>query len=198
MSEEKKVFKPDTLLMFSGGLDSTGAFWKLVQDGKKVHVHHMNLKNIEKRAVAENQAVQKVLKYMGGVAVFAYSESTHAYPCYNNKFIWDADIASFVAGNICMAMPWIKEVALGMTASDTNPGLQDRIERANKIFNAFGTEAKKVYPVHGMTKQQIYDMIPSELRNCVWSCRTPVYQPNGRIMQCGRCQTCQEVQKLSL
>jgi len=46
------------LLMFSGGLDSTGVFWKLIQEKEKLHVHHLYLSNKENRAEAEAVAVK--------------------------------------------------------------------------------------------------------------------------------------------
>jgi 7-cyano-7-deazaguanine synthase in queuosine biosynthesis len=193
MTEE---FKPEVLLMLSGGLDSTGAFWKLVQDGKRVHVHHMNLRNVERRALAESIAVKGIIAYMKNVTPFVYSESTHSYPCINREFIWDSDLCAFMAGNICMAAPWIRQVAMGMTASDTDPAIEKRVKRGRAIFTAFGSTAEKVYPVASMTKQKVYDMLPEGLRKLTWSCRTPNYSGQNVPSACGRCKACQEMQKV--
>ena len=57
------MIKRDVLLMFSGGLDSTGAFWKLMQDKRSVHVYHMNLNNKEKRSEAES-SLSETLKLL--------------------------------------------------------------------------------------------------------------------------------------
>lgn len=190
------IEKPNTLLMYSGGLDSTGAFYKMLRDGRKLHVHHMNLQNIEHRAKAESHSVHQIIQYMKSLGDFNYSESTHAYPCFNNRFIWDSDIISFVAGNICMQCPWIEEVALGMVATDESECVSERIERANKVFYAFTASAKKVYPVRELTKQQIYDLLPDQLRKLTWSCRTPTYN-SGVPNACNKCQTCQEIHKLT-
>jgi 7-cyano-7-deazaguanine synthase in queuosine biosynthesis len=191
------LFKPDTLMMFSGGLDSTAALWKLVQEKRKLHVHHMNLRNVERRALAEHKAVVRIMEYVKATGIpFVYSESTHEYACFNNQFVWDSDIVSFVAGTMCLAMPWIKEVALGMTASDTNTSLTARVPRANLILEAFGTGAKKVYPVKGQTKQELYDMLPADLRALTWSCRKPVYK-EGEPFPCNHCQTCKHIQQLT-
>jgi len=193
---DSEQFKPDTLLMFSGGLDSTGAFWKLLKDGVKIHVHHMNLRNVERRAVAEKIAIRAIIQYMKEIGRFDYSESTHEYPVFNKQFIWDSDIISFIAGTMCLSMPWIKNVALGMTASDMNPSVQNRIERANKVLGAFSTNVEKIYPVLDLTKQQIYDMLPKELIDKTWSCRTPLYSNEGKPFPCNQCQTCTEMHKL--
>lgn len=193
--ENEVVWKPDVLLMFSGGLDSTGVFWKLLNNNRKIHVHHMNLRNIERRALAESKSVQRIVEYMKNYGHFVYSESTHEYPVFNKRFLFDSDLVSFMAGNICMATPWIKEVALGLTASDQGGQINERIDRANKMFNLF-CSAQKVYPIRDMTKKQVYEMLPKELRNLTWSCRTPVY--HDRVPSaCGKCQTCVEVNKLT-
>jgi 7-cyano-7-deazaguanine synthase in queuosine biosynthesis len=184
--------KPTILIMFSGGLDSTGVFWKLINESETIHIHHMYLVNKEGRARAENKAVKDIVEYMSKIRSFGFSESYHEYPCYNNNFIWDSDIFSFMAGSICLGVKAIKKVAIGTTASDLSPSLSKRIERANKIFNAFGTSAEKIYPMIGMKKKQIYEMLPKDLRQLTWSCREPVYDGDD-IIRCGKCKTCKQM-----
>jgi 7-cyano-7-deazaguanine synthase in queuosine biosynthesis len=184
--------KPTTLIMFSGGLDSTGVFWKLINESETIHVHHMYLVNKEGRAKAENKAVKDIVEYMNKIRRFGFSESYHEYPCYNNNFIWDSDIFSFMAGSICLSFKTIKRVAIGTTASDLSPSLSKRIERANKIFDAFETSAEKVHPMIGMKKKQIYEMLPPNLRILTWSCRKPIYEGDD-IKRCGNCKTCKQM-----
>jgi 7-cyano-7-deazaguanine synthase in queuosine biosynthesis len=71
-------FVPDTLLMLSGGLDSTGALWHLIENKKKIHIHHMNLKNLEKRGLAESIAVKEILKFIDPKCDYYFSEKFHA------------------------------------------------------------------------------------------------------------------------
>lgn len=187
----------DTLLMFSGGLDSTGAFWKLIQDKQNIHVHHMHLKNVEQRWTAESKSTNDIIEYMKNISTFSYSESIHEYPTYNGNFIWDGDIASFMAGSICTSMSSIKKVAFGRTATDdANARIHSRIERANKIFSAM-CQATKIYPVQHLTKLEIYEMLPQELRELTWSCRTPLYK-DGKIIPCKICITCHSMFKLGI
>ena len=184
----------EILLMFSGGLDSTGAFYQLaIKEKSSLHIHHMNLKNAEKRAFVESKAVANVLGYMKNLgAKFVYSESTHEYPVYNNQFVWDADIASFMAGNICSMIPSIKYAAYGLTKTDLSPSVSSRIEKANKIFSAL-CNASKIYPVQHMTKKDLVEFLPKDLVNLTWSCRTPIYK-NSTAITCGQCKTCKEFQ----
>lgn len=188
--------RPNVLIMFSGGLDSTGVFWKYINGNECFHVHHLYLVNKENRAKAENKAVNDIVRYMKKIRDFDFSESYHEYPCYNNNFIWDSDIFSFMAGSICLSLKTIKEVAIGMTASDKTGALSQRVSRANKIFEAFGTEAKKVYPLESLTKKQIYEMVPEDLRNLSWSCRTPIYDQDN-MLRCRRCKTCRELESIA-
>lgn len=181
--------------MFSGGLDSTGVFWKYINGEEILHVHHLCLVNKENRAKAEDRAVRDIVAHMRGIRDFGFTESYHEYPCYNNNFIWDSDIFSFMAGSICLSMKTIREVAIGMTASDGPGRISARVERANRIFDAFGTKANKVYPLIDMNKKQIYEMLPEDLRDMSWSCRTPIYE-GGDIRRCGRCRTCVEIERI--
>lgn len=178
------------LLMFSGGLDSTGVFYKLIKEKEKLHVHHMNLINKENRCEAEKIAVKRICEYMKNIGEFDYSESTHEMPTINKSFAYDSDLYNLVAGSICSCNPKIKFVALGLTKSDLSSSVSNRITRGNKIFESFNTNAKKTYPLVDKTKKEIYDNLPKELINLTWSCRTPIY--NNGIHKCGKCKSCKE------
>ena len=186
---------PSILVMLSGGLDSTGMLWKLIKESRSFHVHHMNLFNQENRAKVESVAIKNILKYVGCYSTFGYSESTHYYPTYNNCFMYDSDIVAFISGTICLSMPSIKHIAIGMTKNDTEgPSLTSRIERSTKIISAF-TAATKIYPVMNMSKREIYESLPSDLRDLTWSCRTPIYKDNTAI-SCDKCSTCESLEEM--
>lgn len=182
--------KPSVLIMFSGGLDSTGVLYKLINSKEELLVHHLYLSNKENRAEAEAVAVKKIVDYMKKIRQFSYTESFHEYPSFNGNFMWDSDIYNFVAGTICLSAKTIKEVAIGRTKSDI--GFATRAERGTKILNILSPSVKKTYPVGEMTKKEIYDMLPEELRKMTWSCRTPIYKDDD-IKMCGSCRTCIEI-----
>ncbi len=51
------------LVMWSGGLDSTGALFKLLTESKEpLHVHHIDIQNAEKRFIPEQYAVANISK----------------------------------------------------------------------------------------------------------------------------------------
>lgn len=199
----------DTLLMLSGGLDSTGALWQLLQNKEqKVHIHHLYLLNKQNRAEAEQRSVKNILLYLSKLYKFKYSESYHEYPFYSyieninteteevkvtQNFIPDSDIYNFIAGTICLSLPTIKKVAVGRTKSDYGSDTEERTIRANKLLQLFAPNVQKIYPVGHLTKTEIYNMLPEELRNMTWSCRNPINLNENTSKECGKCKTCSEL-----
>jgi 7-cyano-7-deazaguanine synthase in queuosine biosynthesis len=184
------------LAMYSGGLDSLGMLYKLLTDPEykdyKLHIHHIHNKNVENRDQAEAIVVPLVLKELKKLGFsFDYSESEIRTQPYGNKFLYDTDSINFFAGYVCSVNPNIKKVAMGMQANDANQSLEDRRKRADAILAAF-TDVGKIYPVFDMTKREIYDMLPANLRNMFWSCRRPTYTEKN-VVPCGRCDTCRKL-----
>jgi 7-cyano-7-deazaguanine synthase in queuosine biosynthesis len=211
-TEQLKEFNIDNdsniLLMFSGGLDSTGALWNLLKDKKnKIHLHHLYLLNKENRADAEQNAVQNILSYIKQRHTIKYSESYHQYPFYSylkeqskglalhQNFMFDSDIYNFIAGTICFCLPNIKKVAIGRTKSDASLDVETRSVRGTKLLQLFAPNIEKIYPVEHLTKTEIYNILPKELRDMTWSCRTPINVDN-MFKECGACKTCIEINQI--
>lgn len=185
--------QPTILAMYSGGLDSLGMVYKLLTDPAykdyRIHIHHVHNKNIENRHRAEALAVDIALKELTALGFkFEYSESEIGTVVYNKQYMFDSDSMNFFAGYVCFANPNIVKVAMGMQANDGNLALEERRVRANKILAAF-TPVEKIYPVLNLSKHEIYDSLPENLRNKFWSCRQPVYNEKN-IAPCGKCDTC--------
>jgi 7-cyano-7-deazaguanine synthase in queuosine biosynthesis len=208
--KEHNIDNSNTLLMFSGGLDSTGALWELLKNKEnKIHLHHLYLLNKEQRAEAEQKAVKNILSYISQSHEVKYSESYHEYPYYsylslispngivvNKDFMHDSDIYNFIAGTICLSLRKIKTVAIGRTKSDNTEDIEERAIRGNKILQLFAPTVKKSYPVGHLTKAEVYSMLPEELRNMTWSCRTPITINENIFKECGKCKTCLELSKI--
>lgn len=195
------------LLMFSGGLDSTAALWHLLQNQEnRLHLHHLYLVNKENRAEAEQRSVKNIISYIEKSYTIKYSESYHEYPHFsylsivnnnqilNQNFMFDSDLYNFIAGTICGSLPSIKQVAIGRTKSDT--GIEERAIIGTNILKLLAPNVKKIYPVGHLTKQEVYDMLPKELINMTWSCRTPIYISKNTFQKCGKCKTCLELDVL--
>lgn len=195
---EQQLTEPTILAMYSGGLDSLGMVYKLLTEeaykGYAVHIHHVHNKNVERRDKAEAITVDLALKELKRLGFeFTYSESKIASQPYGLNFLYDSDTMNFFAGYICSANPNIVKVAMGMQANDGNHALEERRKRADKILAAF-TPVSKIYPVLDMTKREIYDSLPTTLKNMFWSCRRPVYTEKN-IAPCGKCDTCRKLKE---
>ena len=188
------------LVLLSGGLDSLCMTHLILKDAKdhEIHIHHINITNVEGRASAEATAVNSAIEYFqtNNYPKFAYTESTIAAPNFGRSFMYDSDAVNFMAGYICSMNPTITEVAIGLNKSDTNGPNTTRIQKANQLLALF-TSATKIYPVKDYTKQEMYDLLPEELKTTFWSCRTPKYI-DDKAHTCGHCHTCMQIQKLLL
>ena len=193
--------------MFSGGMDSTALVYKLLTESKysrfNIHIHHIILDNIEGRADAERNAVSNILEYFKNdykFRKFEYSESAFSFPAVSGSFLYDTDIIGFISGYFLSYFPQVERVATGVTKSDfSDDSLGDRKKRGDNILNAFkqGASSRKYYPLITMTKQSIYNMLPADLLQLVWYCRTPV-PFDDTFKCCNKCKTCKEVSQLNL
>ncbi|WP_179213263.1 adenine nucleotide alpha hydrolase family protein [Ekhidna lutea] len=209
--EEKK---PTILCMFSGGIDSTGVLHQLITDEKyKDHpliVHHIHIFNRENRARAEAMAVKTILSYYkeNTERPFLVTESTFNTtgfaPLKANRFPFDMDVCAFMAGNICTARKDVKSVAMGRTKTDVESGGENfmaRMKRAQAIFKSVLALEKSeaptyIFPVVEFTKQEVWEMLPADVRKNTWWCRTPIYI-GDKAQSCGKCHTCNDVKKFS-
>lgn len=189
-----------TLVMFSGGIDSTAALWHVLHNPDKygqIHVHHVHMQNIEARWKAEAVAVKNVLEYMSqhAPAKFTTSESVINTPHLGGNFLFDAEVISFISGYMTSRDSAINRVIIGATKTDFDRGVSNAVKRGKAIHNAFHLEYKdhsgkiKEYPMSEMTKEEVYKTLPTDLAILTWSCRRPHYA-DGKPLECGQCKTC--------
>lgn len=202
---QKKLYKVDnkknrTLVMFSGGLDSTAALWHVLNRPKKygeVHVHHIHIQNFENRWRAEAMAVKAVLDYMREhtSASFTTSESTFNTPHLGPYFLYDTELVGYMTGYMTSRDPQINKVVTGATGTDLAVGASERVSRAIRLHNAFHPDAGdhggtiREFPFAKHTKAQVYKTLPPDLALLTWSCRRPRYV-DGKPVECGKCKTC--------
>jgi 7-cyano-7-deazaguanine synthase in queuosine biosynthesis len=191
---------PRTLVMFSGGIDSTGALWYVLnhpEDFGEVHVHHVHIQNIEGRWQAEAQAVKAVLAYMRkhSSTPFTTSESSINTPHFGGKFLFDTEVTGFITGYMTSRDPSITKVIFGATGTDFARGVSAAVARGKAVHNAFHPKDKdhsasvKEYPMSKLTKEEVHKSLPPDLAVLTWSCRRPHYA-DGKPLECGRCKTC--------
>jgi hypothetical protein len=200
--------KGTILCMFSGGLDSLGVLYLLLTDQRyadhRIHVHHMVLKNIENRALAEKQACSNIVSYFRDrdYREFDYSESLFDYSFMDRFFMFDSTVYGFMGANMMINDPTIVMLASGRSKDDIVADESDysRINQGLDVYHAVLPQAVKyqrpyILPVAHLTRQQIYEMLPVDLRLLAWSCRTPRYEGDV-IHECGQCVSCKSMRKV--
>jgi len=202
--------KAGILCMFSGGIDSCSALYRLLYNPEYIDnpivVHHINLINRENRARAEGVAMSSILKFFKKNAPksFLYTESTFDTmgfaPLHSEKFPYDMDTVAFIAGNICRARDSIKYIATGRNQTDNKEGgenYQKRIRKYKGILKSMleleNSNAQFFYPMLDVTKEQAFKLLPPEIQDSVWWCRRPVYDENKNAHPCKKCVTCLKV-----
>jgi 7-cyano-7-deazaguanine synthase in queuosine biosynthesis len=185
----------------SGGIDSLAMTHMLLKANRDydIHIHHINIKNEEKRWIAEAVAVRNILDYFtnNGYPKFEYSESSIEYPSFNGNFLYDSDTINFMAGYIVSTNMKIKQVAYGAIKSEfAQISTSKRFTRAMNIFRSF-TDVEKIYPVKDYNKDELYNMLPENLRCLAWSCRRPIYN-DGYAITCNNCETCNVLKKCNI
>lgn len=199
--------KEKILCMFSGGLDSLGVLYLLLTRPEyrdvNIHVHHMYLNNVENRTEAEKIACENIFRYFreNKYRKFEYTESSHDMSFMRKYFIYDSVMYGFVGANMMINDLDLKTMAIGSNKDDRQN--QGSIVRASKgkdtFYSILPSEIKYhrsyIYPVVNLTKQQIWNMLPGDLRELAWSCRRPIYD-NGKPRTCQSCRACLEMNKI--
>ena len=187
-----------TLVMFSGGLDSTAMLVKLLeQTADELRVHHIRMVNREGRAGAEQAAVERIVAYCRPrYRPFAYSESGLDFAALEAIPIDYLSIA-FVACQVAIDTPGCTRVAVAALARDTD--IANRLGRQRRVFETLyecyrarklgEPQVEWVTPVYGSSKAELAAALPAELAALTWSCRRPVASAGG-WRACGVCKAC--------
>src|SRR5918999_3349818 len=124
-----------TLVMFSGGLDSTAMLVKLLtESAEELRVHHIRMVNRERRDLAEQRAVEAIVAYCRRhYRPFRYSESGLEFEALEAIPIDYLSIA-FVACQVAIDTPGCNRVAVGALAADTD--IMNRTARQRRVFDA--------------------------------------------------------------
>jgi 7-cyano-7-deazaguanine synthase in queuosine biosynthesis len=189
-----------TLVMFSGGLDSTAMLVKLLAGSDELRVHHIRMSNREKRDLAEQRAVAAIVAWCRArYRPFRYSESGLEFRELEAIPIDYLSIA-FVACQVAIDTPGCTRIAIGALAADTD--IENRSARQRRVFDEMYAcyRARKlgeprvewIYPVYHTPKAELAAALPQGLLDLTWSCRRPV----GGFQPCGTCKACRVRQDL--
>jgi 7-cyano-7-deazaguanine synthase in queuosine biosynthesis len=187
-----------TLVMFSGGLDSTAMLVKLLtQSEEPLRVHHIRMANREQRAEAEQAAVERIVAWCASrYRPFRYSESALDFRELEAIPI-DYVCIAFVACQVAIDTPGCNRVAVAALARDTD--IENRSALQRRVFDSLYEcyRARKlgearvdwIYPVYHAAKRELADSLPRELLDMTWSCRRPLRDGEG-WRACGACKAC--------
>ena len=120
--------------MFSGGLDSTAMLVQLLTGSDEpLRVHHVHLHNAERRAAAEQAAVESVIAWCRPrYRPFRYSESGLDFRGLEAIPVDYLSIA-FVACQVAIDTPGCTRIAVGSLARDTD--IENRSARQRRVFD---------------------------------------------------------------
>lgn len=190
--------RPTTLVMFSGGLDSTAMLVKLLTDTTdQLRVHHVRMVNRQDRADAEQAAVERIVPWcLDRYRPFRYSESALDFAALVAIPI-DYMAIAYVACQVAIDTPGCTRIAVGTLASDTDEARRSAHQR--RVFDTMyecyrarklgEEEVEWIYPIRPFGKAGIVSLLPPELLEFSWSCRTPIRTFSG-FAACGFSKAC--------
>ncbi|WP_419913750.1 hypothetical protein [Hoeflea sp.] len=180
------------LLMLTGGLDSVALLANLLSATKcRVHAHHIDLHNFERRGDAEADAIAKVLPYCWEhYRDFEYTSSKFVF--HIGTCGYDITLVMFMAARLLAVMPEkFDYVVTGHRHPDTP---LEEFTEASAVYNAGLTNLPYrpawLKPLSGVDKKATFRSIPEELAMMSWSCRQPVYDDDDAYHACGKCHAC--------
>ena len=190
----------DTLLNFTGGLDSTYCLYDHLTkpDHSKLLVHHCRIVNKENRAKYEDRAIADVLTWMRNNVSknFEYVETEFHHP-FSGYLPFDAQIVAFMTGVI------LRQPEYSGLKYTIGPLIRDETERLGRRLNRRWENEKLIRqclsrknlvvlrPAEHMKKTELWDALPRELARLTFSCRKPdKIVANNR---CGECHTCKQL-----
>jgi 7-cyano-7-deazaguanine synthase in queuosine biosynthesis len=204
-----------TLVLFSGGVDSTHLLWDLLANSDDIVLaHHVHLINNEGRHRAEAGASARIVAYLRrGYRDFFFSESAvdrRRFRAAGADVITVAFEGGIAASNFLLdtgVMPhrWM----LGINAEELAEisAVEECVPRRLVALQAAMAAAiwpnrPPVYerpPVK--TKKRLIGEMGPQLAAMCWSCRQPVVTPaeanETDFAECGQCKTCRLMTQIS-
>lgn len=192
--------KMDTLLNFSGGIDSTACLYQYVTTNpdKKLLVHHIELKNSDNRWEKESEAVSNILKWFadnGYQDNIVYIRSGFDYGDIKRTLLDGSTVSLMTA--LILRDPKYKDLVYKIIPTPKDEyirlGAHGLASRRNQYKNVMALYTMKtlvdIEPLKNMMKKEIMGSIPEDLLKLTWYCRHP--QEDGST--CGICHTCIQV-----
>lgn len=189
-----------TLMLVSGGLDSTTAAFKLLREtDDDIHIHFIDYRTDHHRHRAEAQAVARLIPKWREVREFEYTSTKQDYSKLGSPV--DLHMYCFTAAQVVRMRPEqmrFDRVATGLVRNDRAIQWAHRRAVAESIFNACLADWPEderptwCYPCFDMTKADAIKYLGPELYALTWSCRRPI-EVGESYARCGECLTCNQL-----
>jgi 7-cyano-7-deazaguanine synthase in queuosine biosynthesis len=194
MTDELSKNGKATLVLLSGGVDSTAMLYKyLTETSKKIHVHHIAIDGqYGNRSGVEFEHVTRIVNWLRANTrdfEFSYS-SIEMNGVYNTT---THVMYAMMAALKCIS-DGIPVVASGRIATDKTIMGEHSFHMAKQIFaaatqNMMQAPPEWVIPLEHMCKRDIIRSIPRELFALTWSCQYPVSKGDTHH-ECRKCIGC--------
>ena len=197
-----------TVIMLSGGLDSTYLLFQQLRDTTSIiHIHHVQVRKCggtQNQWRAENYTIPKIIKWMKNNFPNKRIEFTTSRFEYFNQYWpgWDTTYYTIIALEVAKSIYAQNiysniKIALGIEKNITrDPLLGQRVNEYMEVFNAITSrmvnKPQFIKPIVHLTKMDFIKDMPKELKNLTWSCRVP-QKVGGEFIPCGRCHSCLEL-----
>lgn len=184
------------IVFWSGGVDSTLLAYKvLTETTDDILLHHVNLLNSDNRNHCELAAIRNIMPLLMQLRPYVYSESTLDLTCISGTSS-DEDIMFFLGGRIAMAYPYYKKVIFsdGSISEDYDGSMVERESlrgTQEDYFKVVSWSAKNAHlelPLREMTKKEVWEALPDNIKYFTWSCRFPTRTNSP----CGECVACKK------
>ena len=184
-----------TIVMFSGGIDSTYTLVRLLKETTDdLLVHHIHFINTEDRHKVEAEHAHRIVAHCRETyRPFAYTESAldhRAFDFFGFDMIGIGFEAGLVAHSYHQTMGRMPD--RWMIGSCTDEGRNsDRWPHvlACVAANCFPEEPPAYFGFPIISKAKEIDYLPDEIVDMAWTCRRPVWK-DGTAEECGTCITC--------
>lgn len=198
-----------TLVMWSGGIDSTLLLYRLASGREEnIHAHHIILKDHRNRWGDEEVACRSIKQYFRkqfgeGRVLFSESVIELQYPGPQHIGVHDIYVAAIAAAGYVQCDPSVSRVWIGLHAGEIgNPSCR-AWERHKKVQDLFRLLVERTrphfenieFPLRNMSKEQIVWELPRELMDLTFSCQQ--LRLHWKHKRCGKCITCQDLSRSS-
>ena len=193
-----------TLVLFSGGIDSTYALVKILKDCDDIVIaHHVHMMNRENRFEEEAIACRNIVDYCKAhFRDFYFTETTVDRRRFQSTG-YDLVVASFEAGIVVQSFyadtgMVIDRWVTGGNAEDCEipeDGIDTMEEKYHAMLLAMQACCHPLTPPYLFNlplkpKAAFIDYLGKNLANLCWTCSTPVKHIGKPSTECGTCHTC--------